>query len=326
MGADVSRGLKGYFRSNLGGTLIGPPRGARRRDAMPDANTRRGAARSPASPKAGHPHKVLRLTTYGRLEQYLRAFAEGHFGLLILVGSGGLAKSRSVRAALNGQACWIEGNATPFGMYLKLYRHRDRFVVIDDVDAFYADRSGVRLLKCLCQTEDEKSVAWHSDARSLERQGIPREFTTKSRVAIICNDWKTLNKNVAALQDRGHVLMFQPDAAEVHRKAGTWFDDPEIYDWFAKNLHRVREPSLPHYVRARELTAAGMDWTEVLAAESENKRARLSAELLASGAHATTAERVQAFVERGGGWADSKLGLTWHPELGEISLICFVRG
>jgi len=244
---------------------------------------------------------VLSLTSYDRLEAYLSAFAEGHFNLLILVGAGGLAKSRSVRAALNGKACWIEGNATPFGMYVKLYQHRDQFVVIDDVDALYADRSGVRLLKCLCQTEEEKSVAWHSDARTLERRGIPREFTTKSRVIIICNDWKTLNKNVAALQDRGHVLLFKPSASEVHRKAGTWFDDPEIYQWFAANLHRVRELSLRQYVRAKELKAAGMDWTEVLAAESDNPRARLAAELLDSTAHASTAARVKAFVEQGGG-------------------------
>ena len=136
------------------------------------------------------PHKVLHLTTYERLEEYLGAFARGHFHLLILVGSGGLAKSRSVRSVLDGKACWIEGNATPFGMYVKLYRHRDQFVVIDDVDALYADRSGVRLLKCLCQTEEAKSVAWHTDARSLERLGVPREFTTRSRVVIISNDWK----------------------------------------------------------------------------------------------------------------------------------------
>lgn len=245
--------------------------------------------------------KHLRLTTYERLEQYLGAFAAGHFNLLILIGAGGLAKSRSVRSALNGNACWIEGNATPFGMYAKLYRHRDHFVVIDDVDGLYADRRGVRLLKCLCQTEDEKEVAWHSDARSLERQGIPREFTTKSRVIIISNDWKTLDKNVAALQDRGHVLFFQPSAAEVHRKAGTWFDDPEIYDWFVANLHRIREPSLRHYVRARELKAAGMDWTQVLADTTDNPRARLAAELLTSAAYDSTAARVQAFVEQGGG-------------------------
>ena len=251
--------------------------------------------------RRGQPHKVLHLLSYDRLEAYLRAFAQGHFNLLILVGSGGLAKSRSVRAVLNGKACWIEGNATPFGMYVKLYKHRDQFVVIDDVDALYADRSGVRLLKCLCQTEEEKSVAWHSDARSLEKQDIPREFTTKSRVVIIANDWKTLDKNVAALQDRGHVLLFQPGAAEVHRKAGTWFDDPEIFQWFAANLDRVREPSLRHYVRARELKAAGMDWTGVLAAEAGNRRERLAAELLASAEHGSTAARVRAFVEKGGG-------------------------
>src|SRR5438034_10824149 len=162
--------------------------------------------------RRGQPQKVLLFRTYDRLEQYLSAFAEGHFHLLILVGAGGLAKSRSVRAALGGKGVWIEGNATPFGMYVKLYRHRDEFVVIDDVDALYADRSGVRLLKCLCQTEEEKAVAWHSDAKSLERQGIPREFVTKSRVAIISNDWQTLNNNVDALQDRGHVLLFQPSA------------------------------------------------------------------------------------------------------------------
>src|SRR5512135_886468 len=57
-------------------------------------------------------------------------------------------------------------------------------------------------------------------------------------------------------QDRGHVLLFQPGAAEVHAQAGTWFDDREIYEWFAANLHRVHEPSLRHYVRARELKTA----------------------------------------------------------------------
>lgn len=144
-------------------------------------------------------------------------------------------------------------------------------------------------------------MAWHSDARSLERQGIPREFVTKSRVAIVCNDWKTLDKNVAALQDRGHVLLFQPSAAEVHAQAGKWFDDPEIYEWFGANLHRIGEPSLRHYVRAKELKTAGMDWTDVLAVEAENRRARMVAELMRSTEYATTAARVQAFVAQGGG-------------------------
>ena len=63
----------------------------------------------------------------------------------------------------------------------------------------------------------------------------------------------------------------------------------------------MREPSQRHYARAKELKAAGMDWTEVLAEEAENRRARLAAELLASSMYASTAARVRAFVEQGGG-------------------------
>lgn len=251
-----------------------------------------------------HAEGALVIATYEKLRSYLRAFADGHLGLVILVGERGLAKSRTVRSLLSElvrDSCWIEGNATPFGMYEKLYRHRDEFVVIDDVDSLYADRSGVRLLKCLCQTEDEKTVAWHSDAKSLERRGIPREFTTRSRVIIISNDWKTLNRNVAALQDRGHVLVFQPSATEVHQEAGKWFSDGEIFEWFGQNLHRVVEPSLRLYVRASELKAAGMDFTEVLAEHPQNPRARLAAEILDSSEYQTTRQRVAAFVERGGG-------------------------
>jgi len=108
-------------------------------------------------------------------------------------------------------------------------------------------------------------------------------------------------KKLANRFDPLDVLLFQPGAAEVHRKAGTWFDDREIYEWFAANLHRVREPSMRHYLRARELKAAGMVWTDVLAVENENRRARLAAELLTSDAYLSTAERVEAFVEQGGG-------------------------
>ena len=46
-------------------------------------------------------------------------------------------------------------------------------------------------------------------ARSLSAKGIPREFVTKSRLAIIAKDGPTLNKNVADLQDRGYALPFE---------------------------------------------------------------------------------------------------------------------
>jgi hypothetical protein len=150
------------------------------------------------------------LTTYTELEDYVAAFAARHINLLILVGPPGLAKSRTVRGVLGDAACWIEGNATALGMYVQLYEHRDRFVVIDDVDSLYGDRNGVRLLKCLCQTEEVKSVAWHSTTRSLDKDGVPREFTTSSRAVIISNDWRTLNRNVAACRIADMCWCFAP--------------------------------------------------------------------------------------------------------------------
>jgi hypothetical protein len=44
------------------------------------------------------------------------------------------------RSVLDGVACWIEGNATLFGMYVTLYKHPDHIVVIDDFAAgFFFD-------------------------------------------------------------------------------------------------------------------------------------------------------------------------------------------
>ncbi|QDV62027.1 hypothetical protein [Crateriforma conspicua] len=241
------------------------------------------------------------LRSYSDLARFVEAFAEGHINLLILVGQPGLAKSRTVRSLLPEETCWIEGNATAFGIYQELYRHRDEFVVIDDVDSLYSDKHGIRLLKCLCQTEPTKSVGWHSATRMLERAGIPREFKTSSRVIIICNDWKTLNRNVAALQDRGHVLEFSPTPQEVHALAATWFTDTEVLDWFAANLDRFEHLSLRLYLRAAELKAAGLDWKGLAPVEPEDKRRRLVAELKADATFDREEDRALRFQELGGG-------------------------
>lgn len=42
--------------------------------------------------------------------------------------------------------------------------------------------------KMTWEEDDDKAVAWHSDARSLERRRISRESTTTPRVVIILND------------------------------------------------------------------------------------------------------------------------------------------
>ena len=115
--------------------------------------------------------RAIPVRTYEELERYVKAFAARHLNLLIVVGGPGLAKSHTVRRLTGERSCWIEGNATAFGMYVTLWRHKDELVIIDDVDNLYSDRCAVRLLKCLCQTDPVKQIAWQSGSSRRVEEG-----------------------------------------------------------------------------------------------------------------------------------------------------------
>jgi hypothetical protein len=247
------------------------------------------------------PAHAVRVASYDELEQYVRAFAEGHLNLLMILGPPGVGKSRCVRHTLGSQVCWIGGQATPFGIYLQAYEHRHKPIVLDDVDGLYANGAGIRLLKALGQTERTKTLSWQSDAPTLERRGIPRQFTTTSRVALVGNSWKTLNADVAALEDRGHLLLFEPAPQEVHLQAARWFWDQEIFDFVAEHLHLMAPHSLRTYQHAAELKAAGMDWRHVVLSRCLTGAALEVAKLKANPNLTSEAERVRAFVQSGAG-------------------------
>ncbi len=210
-------------------------------------------ARSPDLPPG-----ALVLRTYRELDQFVGAFADGLLNLLLIIGRPGIQKSQTVKQAVCGRACWIDGSATAFGLYCQLYRDRDRPVVIDDVDGLYADRAAVRLLKCLCQTEPRKRLGWHSAATAGCR-GIPASFETTSRVALLANELRIPNVNVSALLDRGHVLVFDPSAREVHLRTAGWFWDQEVFDFIGRSLQLAEQLSMRDYVLGWELKRAGMD-------------------------------------------------------------------
>jgi hypothetical protein len=187
------------------------------------------------------------------------------------------------------------------GIYIQAYEHRNQPLVLDDVDGLYGDRSGIRLLKSLCQSEPVKTLGWHTATPILELRDVPQQFSTTSRVALIGNDWKTLNADVAALEDRGHVLVFEPTALEVHRQAAGWFWDQEIFDFVAARLHSMAQHSLRTYRQAWELKRAGLDWKRAVLSRCLSGPALLVARLKADSTFTGEAARVRAFVAAGGG-------------------------
>lgn len=209
----------------------------------------------------------MRITceTFEQFQDLASKFGEGKFDLLIVVGSAGLAKTRTMRAACKKDVAVIEGgNMSAFGFYWKLYEHRNDTIIIDDIDGLYNDTNAVRLLKGVCSTEKVKTVAWHTKTKLLPKDadGAPiSEFTTESRVCIIANEWKTLNKNIQAVGDRGMLVQFEPSAHEVHLQVAKWFTDKAILAYFERHLDEIAEPSMRDYVQAKKLRDAGIgDW------------------------------------------------------------------
>ncbi len=162
----------------------------------------------------------------------------------------------------------------PYGLYRHLWEHRHHPVVLDDLDRLYADPDCVRLLKPLCNTVHCKRVHWLTHTTT-NGGDVPTSFSTTSRVILIANEWKSLNPNVRALEDRAIILHFDPSNDEVHRQVGTWFDDPEAYQFMASILHAISTVSMRHYCKGSQLRRAGLgDWrTSLLQMVSADSRA-----------------------------------------------------
>ena len=262
------------------------------------------------------PDDLIVVTTYAQLALYLRKFAEGHLGLLLLLGRPGTGKTHHTKSALGAspntapgptvppcaeEVLYVEGHVQPFGLYQKLWQFRDRTVVLDDLDRLYAEPNCVRILKPLCSTQRAKTISWitHTTRAGSE---IPDRFTTTSNVALIANEWRTLNANVRALEDRAIILHFAPSNEEVHRQVGQWFDDPVVYAFIADWLEQVPMISMRHYEKGRRLRAAGfLDWRQsLLEMMVPDRRLSLLARLQWDGALENERARVSRFCEQTG--------------------------
>jgi hypothetical protein len=238
------------------------------------------------------------VATYRDLENFVNAFARRCLNLVIIYGRPGVGKSWTVRNRLGNQAFTINGTASPFGIYIAAYEHRDEPIVLDDIDGLTASHQGIRLLKALAQTDAVKTVSWESQAPALSRRQIPRSFQTRSPLAILANSHFD-SEDARALEDRGHVLEFDPSPREVHQKASTWFGDQEIFDFVGAYLNLLPSHSFRIYVKAKELKNAGLPWETAVLERCLSGKTLEVARLRCDRSFQSEAERARAFAQRG---------------------------
>ena len=214
------------------------------------------------------PVGIITISTYQQLRHHLNAFSTGRYSFIILIGSPGLGKTRAIRQVMSEQPhALIDNHATAFGLYAACYEHRDEPVILDDLDHLYRDPNCVRLLKALCNTEETKTLRWVSKHPMIGDQPgqIPSEFSTRSTVCLLANEWKTANDNVRAVEDRAILLRFAPNADELHSEVGRWYQNLTVYEFMGKHRCLIETPSIRHYIRGDQLYQANPnDWQSLL--------------------------------------------------------------
>lgn len=257
--------------------------------------------------KSNIPASAIPIHTFEELDEYAGKFAQGKFNLLAVVSSAGLTKTTTFERRLKQHAknfLLVNGHATAFSLYCDLYAHRHEPVLLDDADSLYRDAKTRPLLKALCDTRAEKTVQWRSKAA--ESAEVPTKFTTRSHVAIICNQWNTVGGNdMAAVTDRAIFLNFVPSVQEVHREVVRlgWANE-KVVEFIGQHLHLMTVPSMRHYYRAGELLKAGIsDWQDKILSMLNPNINRKSLEVVSAlmrDETMTTAERVEEFRRRTG--------------------------
>jgi hypothetical protein len=195
------------------------------------------------------------ITSYRAFDEVVQGFAGGNLRSLLIVGDPGLGKTEALRETLP-EAFEVTGRASAYGLYRALYEGRDAEILLDDVDAVVVDPAKLALLKCLLETRPAKTVGWQTSAPA--RDGLPCSFTTRSRVVLLANRWRTADADVAAVQDRVHVYEFAPTNLEVHLRAATFFWDQEVFDFIGERLGLFPRLTLRHYLLAFEKKRAGL--------------------------------------------------------------------
>jgi hypothetical protein len=203
---------------------------------------------------------AVTITTYSELETYIRQWRK-HLDLIIIEGWGGTGKTELVKKVWShGDDVNVDtkgGRLSGWSLYKKLYETPDGDFCIDDVDQLWNEKDAVSVLKAASDTGTVKTISWHTRNPEIKSGEIPDHFDTTSKFLFISNKWKLNDPNARAFANRGVMLKFHPTHQEVHRAAGEWFTDKEVYQWFGENGHYCREPNFRDYKTASKLRQTG---------------------------------------------------------------------
>lgn len=132
------------------------------------------------------------------LDILTEASINGEIRSLIVSGPPGLGKSYSVEKMLsdwdpsNEYYTIVRGYSRATGILRLLYQHQHErnVIVFDDADSVFDDPVGLNLLKCVCDSTEQRTVSWLSESKIIDEttgEILPRSFDFNGSIIFITN-------------------------------------------------------------------------------------------------------------------------------------------
>lgn len=113
----------------------------------------------------------------------------------------------------------IKGASTAFGMYMNLFRYKNKLIVFDDCDSVFTDKDGINILKGALDSSDKRVISWISKATTGKKALAPPRFNFKGRIIFISN-WPS-KKIDSAIRNRSFVVDINLKQQDVLKRIQT---------------------------------------------------------------------------------------------------------
>ena len=232
------------------------------------------------------------------LQDMTSAVKQGHVRAMIVTGPPGVGKSFGVDEVLNKDDLFntlgnkkpkyeiVKGAMSAIGLYKKLWEYCEKgnVIVFDDCDSVLLDDLSLNILKAALDSSKTRTIAWNTDSRSLDGEGIPNKFEFKAGAIFITNikfenvRSKKLQDHLAALESRCHYIDLQMDTERekvlrikqivndgmLESYEFTDIERDEVVDYVMSNRANLRELSLRTVLKVADLRKSfALNWKEM---------------------------------------------------------------
>jgi len=153
------------------------------------------------------------------LKDHLRMVVEKKRPCLLVKGRTGIGKTHEIINTLkefNADFEYMAGFTTPLALYQFMYDHRDKLIVLDDLEGVMNDIKAVSLLKAATGETNGKRIV-HYNTTSKAAKDYPSCFEMKEGIIILCNEvsGNRYNENFQALLSRAITYSMKLTHTEV---------------------------------------------------------------------------------------------------------------